>query len=198
MEDEDLIVVHGIRVKPEVLRKEAIRPCAGSNCKAACCSGGVWLKEGEDQRIMEWAATVKDCLPADRHDDSKWFVTRDIEVGTTTVEDPERPGNSCCVFLRPDRRCSLHVVSREKNLGWPGIKPYYCTIYPLYIEDNVLMMDDNTAFEPDCGSSHKIASNALAMYEIYRDEALLILGEAGYRELQEKAAARVVLRGFPI
>ena len=51
-------------------------------------------------------------------------------------------------------------------------------------------MDDNTLHDSDCTSSHKTAPNNLAMYDVYRDEAILVLGENGYRELRKKAAAR--------
>ena len=190
MENSGAIVVNGIRIESDVLRKDAIYRCAEAKCKTACCSAGVWLKDEEGPRILKWAGAVKECLPTERHDESKWLDRRGLEMGTTTVEDPLRPGKTCCVFLQPDRKCALHVVSQTNHLGWPGLKPYYCAIYPLYFEAGVLSMDDNTLHDSDCTSSHKTAPNNLAMYDVYRDEAILVLGENGYRELRKKAAAR--------
>jgi hypothetical protein len=154
-----------------------------------CCSGGVWLREDEAPRIREWAGAIKACLPPERHDESKWFESEDGELGTTTVADPARTGQECCVFLQPDRKCSLQVVSQANQLGWPGIKPYYCAIYPLYFEDNVLSMDDVSFDESERAGCRMSGSTVRAMYELYRDEAILVLGEDGYRQLHEQAAA---------
>jgi Fe-S-cluster containining protein len=181
MENKDPLIIKGIRIEPDVLRKDAVVPCAGANCKAACCSTGVWLKEDEAPRIRAWATAVKACLPAERHDESKWFDADDLEPGTTTVDDPMRPGKTCCVFLQPDRKCALQVVSKANNLGWPGLKPYFCAIFPLYFEEGVLSMDEHPPLDFSATGGEK-----RAMYEVYRDEAILILGEDGYRELSER------------
>jgi hypothetical protein len=197
MEDDGSLIIKGIRIDPSVLRKSAAQPCANSRCMAACCSGGVWLREDEAPRILEWASAVKACLPIDRHHNSTWFTPHcsntydsgNPELGTTTVEDPLRPGRTCCVFLQPDRKCALQVVSRANQLGWPGLKPYYCAIFPLYIESGVLTVDE-TPLEHENLNCPGPVSWQNAIYELYRDEAVLILGEAGYCELLQKAAAQ--------
>lgn len=187
------LIINGIRIDESVFRKEAVHPC-GIDCIADCCSGGVWMTDDEPPRIMEWADEIKSRLPLDRHDESKWFVTREaetetgIETGTTTVDDPMRPDETCCIFLQLDRKCALQVLSRENNLGWPGIKPFYCAIYPLYLEDGVFSIDEETELDEETAKCLCSAPEARPMFELYRDEAILILGEEGYRELQEKAA----------
>ena len=82
--------------------------------------------------------------------------------------------------------CALRVVSRANNLGWPGKKPYYCAIYPLLIENGVLSIDDQTPLLYEGGLCRKSVTQANAAYELYRDEAILVLGEDGYRELLDK------------
>ncbi len=196
MEDDGSLIINGIRVDPDVLRNDVVQPCATAKCMAECCSGGVWLKADEVPRIREWAAAIKACLPPDRQDESKWFTSdspdedqpREQE-GTTTVEDLLRPGHRCCVFLQQDRRCALQVVSHANRLGHPGLKPYFCAIYPLYFEAGVLSMDD-TRLESEGAACRRFALQEGAMYKVYREEAILILGEEGYRELCEQAAAR--------
>jgi len=187
MEDDGSLIVNGIRVEQSVLGTDTVHRCSRAHCMAACCSGGVWLKDEEAPRIREWTAAVQACLPGDRHDDSSWFESNGRELGTTTVDDPSRPGQSCCVFLRPDRKCALQVVSDQHRLGWPGLKPYYCAIFPLYYEDGVLMIDDSTAF--DFAPCRPEGPKVPRICELYRDEAVLILGEDGYRELIEKVDA---------
>lgn len=187
MEDSDSLTVNGIRINPDVLRKDSIRGCADARCGAVCCSGGVWLRDDEAPRIHAWAREIKACLPAERHDESTWFEQGNHELGTNTVDDPLHLGQTCCVFLQSDRMCALQVVSRTNNLGWPGIKPYYCAIYPLLLEDGVLSMDDQTPLLYEGGLCRKSMTQANAAYELYRDEAILVLGADGYRELLDKA-----------
>lgn len=188
MEDDSLII-NGIRIDPEIFRKEGVRKCAEVNCLAACCTDGVWLCENEAPRILEWAPAIKQCLPPDRHDESKWFeeCEEDGELGTASVDDPLRADDTCCVFLQPDRKCSLQVVSQANGLGWPGIKPFYCAMYPFYLEDGELLVDDITPLNVTGAMCRQPTPPKRAMYKLYKEEAILALGEDGYKELCEKA-----------
>jgi hypothetical protein len=192
MMNDGAMVVNGIRIDPNVLRKEAVRRCSDVKCVAACCSDGVSLLEGEAPRILAWAAAIKACLPAERHDESKWFEQGKNELGTNSVDDPLRPSDTCCVFLQTDRKCALQVVSQANNLGWPGIKPYYCATYPLYTEDNTLLMDNITQRNVTGSMCRESKPPKQEVYKLFREEAILVLGEDGYRELCEKAEARKV------
>jgi len=194
METDESLIITGIRIDPSVLRSAAIQRCALVECQAACCSGGVWLEADEMPRILDWVDAIKALLPPDRHDESKWFSAGEpdenfplgYEMGTTTVDDPLRPGQTCCVFLRLDRKCALQTASIEYQLGRPGLKPFFCAIYPIYFENNVLSMDDDTPLDFPGGGCRRPASEMRPMYQIYREEAILVLGEEGYRELCER------------
>jgi hypothetical protein len=190
MENDGSLIVNGIRIDPDVLRKDGVRRCAEVNCVAACCSDGVWLREDEAPHILAWADTIKACLPAERHDESTWFEQGNNELGTASVDDPLRPDDTCCVFLQPDRKCALQVVSQAHSLGWPGLKPYYCALYPLYFENGVLLVDDATPLNVTGAMCRQAKPPRRAMYKLYKEEAKLVLGEDGYRELCEKAKGR--------
>jgi hypothetical protein len=187
MEGSDPLIIKGIRISPEVLKMDSIQRCGDSRCGAICCSGGVWCRDDEPPRILEWKEAIKARIPAERHDESMWFEEGDGELGTNSVDDPDRPGKTCCVFLQPDKKCALQVISIENNLGWPGIKPFYCCVYPLLIEDGVLMLDDETPLLYEGGLCQQPCTRGQAPYELLRDETILLLGEDGYRELCEKA-----------
>ena len=181
---------------PRLLQRDKVRRCALGECQAACCTGGVWLNPEEVPRILEWAEIIKSYLPRERHDESKWFelggpdprFPEGYEVGTTAVDDSARPGQTCCVFLRPDRICALQLASKEHGQGWPGLKPFYCALYPLYLEDGVLTFDDVTPLDFEDSGCRRPACEARPLYTIYREEAILVLGEDGYQELCEKAS----------
>ncbi len=184
------LIINGIRIDPSVLRKSAVRRCGEIQCAAACCSDGVWLREEEPSRILEWAGAIKACLPPDRHDEQQWFEQGDGELGTAFVPDPVRPDDTCCVFLQLDRKCALQVVSEANHLGWPGVKPFYCAIYPLYTEKDTLLVDHVTSRNVHGSMCRHAAPPRQLMYKLFREEATLVLGEDGYRELCDKAEIR--------
>ncbi len=195
LENDGSLIIKGIRIDSSVLQREAIRRCGLGECQAACCTGGVWVDADHAQRILAWTDAIKPCLPPDRRDASTWFAEDEADddfpsgrrLGTNIVDDPQRPGKTCCVFLRHDRKCALQVASSAHNLGWPGLKPYYCAIYPMTIEDNTLMMDDETPRDFEGGDCRRPAPDVRPLFQVYREEALLALGEEGYQELCEKA-----------
>ncbi|HEY4689279.1 MAG TPA: DUF3109 family protein [Anaerolineae bacterium] len=197
METDESLIIGGIRIDPKVLRPMPIERCALKECQAACCSGGVWVESKHVARILESAEIVKPVLPPERRDESQWFSPGEpdenwplgYEQGTTTVDDPARPGQTCCVFLRPDRKCALQVASEAHRLGWPGLKPYFCAIYPLYHEHDAMTVDDETPLDFPGGGCQRPAAQARPLYEVYREEAILILGEDGYRELCDRVKA---------
>jgi hypothetical protein len=187
MKKSEPMVINGVRIDPGILCKDAVRRCGDIQCVAACCTDGVWLRTDEPCRILQWANAIKAFLPSDRHDESKWFEQGNNEMGTAAVEDPRRPGETCCLFLHPDRRCILQIVSQENNLGWPGLKPYYCAIYPLYTENDTLLMDHITPHNIRGAMCRHDAPPEQLIYKLFREEAALVLGEDGYKELCEKA-----------
>ncbi|HLF27079.1 MAG TPA: hypothetical protein VJG32_12140 [Anaerolineae bacterium] len=195
MEQDEALVIKGIRIDPSILRKAPIQRCVIAECQSACCTGGVWVEPKHVNRILNSAALIKPFLPPERRDAAKWFSQGEpdenfplaAEEGTTTVDDPLRPGQTCCIFLQPDRKCALQVASNAHGLGWPGLKPFFCSIYPMYFENNLLSMDDETPLDFPGGGCQRAAPELRAMYEVYREEAILVLGEDGYAELCEKA-----------
>jgi len=189
MGNDGALVINGFRIDQSILRKKAVRKCSELKCLAACCSDGVWLRDDEAPRILQWADAIKACLPLDRQDESKWFEQGKEEMGTIPMNDPMRPNDTCCVFLQPDRKCALQVVSRANNLGWPGIKPFYCTLYPLYTEDNALLLDNVTHLNVNGAMCRAEKPPKQEIYKMFPNEIALVLGEDGYQELCEKAAA---------
>jgi hypothetical protein len=187
MKEDGALIVNGISIDPSVLRKASVHRCALVECMADCCSYGVWLQDEAALLIRKWRDAIKERLPHDRHDTSKWLKKRKNGYNTRTVQDPQRPEETCCIFLQLDRKCALQAVSNAHDLGWPGIKPFFCAIYPLYFEDGVMRIDDETELNEETAMCRRFAPGPRAMYELYPDETTLILGKEGYRELHERA-----------
>jgi len=191
----EMLAIKGIQIHPDLLKEARIQRCAIVECQAACCSGGVWLDPPEHPRILEWAESIKKHIPPERHDTATWFETGDpdpaypdgYEIGTNSLDDPAVPGKTCCVFLRPDRICALQLVSDQNHLGWPGLKPFFCALYPLYIEDNLLSLDTETPVILEGGGCQRECADARPIYRIYAEETRLVLGDDGYQELCARA-----------
>lgn len=194
-DNDDLLIINDIKIDPVMFEALPLQRCDLSQCHAACCNGGVWLDEGEAPRILQYADEIKKVLPRSRHDESKWIsdpvpdedMPSGTCVGTNVVDDPLLSGETCCVFLTEDRLCALQLTSQKLSLGWPGIKPYYCALYPLWTDGDNLTRDDET---PELLGDHicqRASTVKRPLYQVFREEAILVLGEDGYQELHEQA-----------
>ena len=132
------MIVNGFKIHPEFLEEVHAERCVLNECLGACCTGGAWLDVEQLKIIVPQVEAIKLNLPDDRRDANAWFSAPAADedapggglIGTNVVADPRRPGETCCVFLRPDRWCALQVTSQQLGLAYPGLKPLFCALYP--------------------------------------------------------------------
>lgn len=191
------MIIDGWTIDPEILSVAPVERCVLSECRGACCSGGVWLDEADLKQIVPHVAAIQANLPEDRRDPNTWFSAPEpdettpsgVKIGTNVVDDPARPNETCCVFLRPDRLCALQLTSQQLGLPRPGLKPLFCALYPIYIEDGVILFDHETERVFDLASCRRACAIAQPLYRVFSDELILLLGEEGYRRLVEAATS---------
>lgn len=183
-----------LRVSDSLLTESrAARRCTIGECQAWCCIGGVSVDLGEKEDILRHADWVKPYLPADRRDERGWFDGQDVAdpeypsghvEGTTVVDDPTHPAGYTCIFLRPeDRRCALQLAGAAAGLGRWGLKPFYCGLYPLTIENGVLCMDDENELYLEGGNCHRESSQVVPLHQLFHDEIVLAVGEERLQQL---------------
>jgi len=134
-------------------------------------------------------------LPEDRRDPNAWFSAPAADedspeaaiVGTNVVDDPLRPGETCCIFLRPDRLCALQLTSQQLELDYPGLKPLFCALYPLQIRGGEIIIDRETMQNFGGAICQRVCATPQPLYRIFRTELELILGEEGYEELRTQS-----------
>lgn len=196
------MIIDGFKIHPELLQEAPAERCVLSECLGACCTGGAWLDVTQLKLIVPQVAALQANLPEDRRDPNLWFsAPADDEdspagatVGTMVVDDVRRPGQTCCVFLRPDRWCALQVTSQQLGLAYPGLKPLFCALYPLQIRDGEIVIDHET-MQLFAGATCRRARATVAdarpqpLYRVFKEELLLILGEDGYRALADAATS---------
>jgi hypothetical protein len=199
------MIINGFKIHPELLEEVYAERCVLPECLGACCTGGAWLDVAQLQLIVPQAEAIQVNLPEDRRDLNTWFSAPATDedspagarVGTNVVADPLRPGETCCVFLRPDRadrRCALQVTSQQLGLEYPGLKPLFCALYPVLVRDNEIVIDHDTAQNFGGATCQRACAQRQPLYRVFKAELELVLGEEGYRELEKLAGSIETLR----
>lgn len=191
------MIINGLKIHPELLEIVAAERCVLHECMGACCSGGVWLDVADLKSIVLHVATIKANLPDERRDPNTWFSAPEpdettpsgVKVGTNVIDDPGRPGLTCCVFLRPDRLCALQVTSQQLGLIGLGLKPFFCALYPICVRNDEVMLDHETERNFGGANCRRSCATPRPVYEVFAEELTLLLGEDGYRELQTQGRA---------
>jgi hypothetical protein len=189
------MIINGFKIHPELLEEVFAERCVLHECLGACCTGGAWLDVEQLKAIVPHVAAITANLPAERRDPNTWFSAPSAEedapdegiIGTNVVADPRRPGETGCVFLRPDRLCALQLTSQQLELDYPGLKPLFCALYPLQIRGDEIVIDHETAQNFSGVVCQRAGATPQPLYRIFRKELELILGEEGYQELRARS-----------
>lgn len=185
------MIINGFQIHPELLEEVSAERCMLHECLGACCSGGAWLDVDQLKTLVPHVEAIKANLPAERRDPDTWFSAPAADedapagavIGTNVIDDPVRPGETCCVFLRPDRFCALQRASQQLGLAYPGLKPLFCALYPLQIRGDEIMIDHETAQSFGGVLCRRACATPRPLYQIYQAELELVLGKEGYAEL---------------
>jgi hypothetical protein len=192
------MIINGFKIHSELLEEVYAERCVLHECLGACCTGGAWLDVAQLRTIVPHVEAIKANLPAERRDPNMWFSAPEADedspegaiFGTNVVDDPCRPGETCCVFLRPDRadrRCALQVTSQQLGLEYPGLKPLFCALYPLQIRGDEIVIDHDTMQNFGGATCRRACATKQPLYQVFRAELELVLGEKGYEELRAKS-----------
>jgi hypothetical protein len=188
------MIINGFRIHPELLEDVHTERCVLHECLGACCTGGAWLDLEQLKLIVPHVEAIKANLPEERRDPNAWFsapaMTEDAPggavIGTNVIDDARRPGETCCIFLRPDRLCALQVTSQQLELEYPGLKPPFCALYPLQVREDEIVIDHNTAQNFGGAACQRACAMRQPLYRVFKEEMILVLGEEGYRELEQR------------
>lgn len=187
------------KIAPRMLASEPMRRCRLEECRAACCLYGVWVDAQEAEDILAHAELIRPHMPAGQEEPAGWFDgTRDADpysrsgavVHSTVLKDPEHYGGTACVFLRSDHKCALQVASAAAGLHPWRLKPFYCVLHPLDLdEDGRITLDDNELLLDEPGSCLRPAEENIPLAETFEPEIRYLLGDEIYAELVKQSKA---------
>lgn len=174
-----------LAVDPKLLLARYDHHCASSNCDGSCCARGVWVDLGQRAEILAAAAVIQRHMEPDQeHDPGRWFggeikTDADFPSGQAIGTETYHGG---CVFLDSSRRCVLHIVDDREPLA-TRLKPFYCRIYPLVVDEGVLTLDEPAGGDrPQCCT--ETIDGERTVFDVCTAELEAVLGAEGLRELR--------------
>lgn len=188
------------RINPRMLDAEPLQRCQLGDCRGACCVFGVWVDLREVKDIMQHAALILPHMPANARVPGEWFAAVEDEdknspsgkvIHTAVETRPDHYGGTACIFCLEDGKCALQVAAIANGLHPWRLKPYYCILHPLDLdEQGRITLDRTEEMIYDEGSCVRPAPDAVPLADTFEAELSYLLGEKGYQALKELAAKR--------
>ncbi len=184
------MIINGFKIHPELLEEVEAERCVLHECLGACCTGGAWLDVEQLKIIVPHVEAIKANLPEDRRDPNAWFSAPAADedspegaiIGTNVVDDPRRPGETCCVFLRPDRL--VRAASDFATTGSGVSRPQAVVLRVVSAARSRLaksIIDHETEQDFGGATCRRACATQQPLYQVFQAELELILGEEGYR-----------------
>lgn len=186
-----------LSISKRLFKKELLARCKLHDCFGACCNYGVWLDVGEKEKIRKYSEVVHSCMDPNSGSFVDWFedeteddsYTFSGKVIHSKIVNREKPfTRETCVFLRSDHKCALQVASEKIGEHPWFLKPFYCVLHPLDIDDNDQISLDETNIlineEKSCLRSSKEPQTPLLIFE---DEIRYLLGDQVFENAHQQA-----------
>jgi hypothetical protein len=181
-------------LNPRLLQAEPMQRCKLHECRGACCLHGVWIDLAERDDLLANAELIAPHLPAALHDPRAWFDGREEAdefspsgrvAHSTVMPDPDHYGGTACIFLREDYKCALQVAGQAAGLHPWRLKPFYCILHPLDLdEEGRITLDETSALMGEEGSCLRPAESSLPLLETFEAELRYFLGNDEYQRLK--------------
>ncbi len=121
--------------------------CDLNRCQAQCCYDGVYLREGEEEKLKRIVAGAPEFfdLPDEWIVDGYWkgaFDGRKTATRPHQFTSPDVPAHldeTRCVFCDNDHKCRLQRLAVERGVHKWAYKPRACWLFPLTEREGELL-----------------------------------------------------------
>jgi len=181
-----------LTLSPRMYKPEKLQRCILHDCCGACCEYGVWIDLLEKEKIYENAEEIQACMDPTKYDLADWFLS-EIEEDSFTLSGKvlhtrlvsrDHPfKRQTCIFLRMDHKCALQVASEKLGKHPWFLKPFYCVLHPLDLNDNgQVTLDQTKIIVEEVKSCLRYSEMLHAPIEIFEDELRFLLGDSIYEK----------------
>jgi len=134
---------------------------------------------------MAHADVVRGLMDSSQDDDPRHWFEDDIAADSdfpSGFATSTRLKDNRCGFLNRAGRCVLQIAANALCGSGIDLKPFFCRLFPLTIEDGVLMLDPNLRrAETCCG---ECPDGELTALDVCSEELQYALGRAGVEDLR--------------
>lgn len=138
------------------------------------------MDEGKKKEILSLAEDIIPHMKEKHRKPGEWFDERKEEdahvpsgvvVHTRVVEDGSHYGGTACIFLREDAKCALQVSSETLGKHPWHLKPFYCILHPLDLdEEGRITLDKTEELLGEEASCLRPREGTTALKEIFKEE----------------------------
>ncbi len=181
-----------LSISPRMFLRDTLQRCKLPDCHGACCAYGVWVDLQEKEAIEEYGEIIQFYMDPTEFELRDWFLS-DIEddsytnsgrvIHTRLVERNIPFKRTTCIFLRTDHKCALQVASEKSGRHPWFLKPFYCVLHPLDLNDNSeITLDQKKILLEEEKSCLRYSEKLNAPIEIFEDELRYLLGDQSFQE----------------
>jgi hypothetical protein len=183
-----------ITVSDRMLRSEPLRRCGLGECRGVCCSFGVWIDRELVAEIRAHSNWIVPHMDPDRQNPADWFED-EVEpeehslsgevIHSVVFPSPERERGTSCVFQRSDAKCALQVAAEAQGLHPWRLKPFYCILHPLIIDDDgQITLYENEEITSETASCLRSCETSIPLLDTFEPELRYFLGDKQYEKLK--------------
>lgn len=180
-------------LNPRLFEKEHFVRCQLKDCQAACCLFGTWVDEEKVTQILGVKELIKSEMSAEYQNANQWFESKPESdpftpsgkvIHTKVVEKADHYGGSACVFLKPDYKCALQVASEKIGQHPWYLKPFFCILHPLDLDEKGRITIDNAEeLLIEEGSCLIPAEKPISLMETFKEELIYFIGKEEFDRL---------------
>lgn len=181
-----------LSISPRMFLRETLQRCELHECRGACCAYGVWVDLQEKKVFEEHRELIQSCMDISEYEPGDWFFG-EIEndsftisgrvIHTRLVNRTNPFQRKTCIFLRTDHKCALQVASGKLGKHHWFLKPFYCVLHPLDLNDNEqITLDQTNILLEEEKSCLRYSEYLNAPIEIFEEELRFLLGDQKFQE----------------